>query len=68
MKDYIYVIYVLVLGVVSFFTGEIVTFIMLGIILMALTNMLRVQKEILKKLSDQNSKDKDERESNQKQV
>lgn len=64
MKDYIYVIYVLVLGVVSFFTGEIVTFIMLGIILMALTNMLRVQKEILKKLSDQNSKDKEKRESN----
>ncbi|MCM3633523.1 MULTISPECIES: hypothetical protein [Paenibacillus] len=64
MKDYIYVIYVLALGVVSFFTGEIVTFIMLGIILMALTNMLRVQKEILKKLSDQNSKDKEKRESN----
>lgn len=64
MKDYIYVIYVLVLGVVSFFTGEIVTFIMLGIILMALTNMLRVQKEILKKLSEQNginNKDKEEK-------
>jgi len=55
MKEFFYVIYVVVLGIVSFFTGEIVTFIMLGFILMALSNMLRVQKEILKKLDNQNS-------------
>ena len=53
MKEFFYVIYVVVLGIVSFFTGEIVTFIMLGVILMALSNMLRVQKEILKKLDNQ---------------
>jgi len=54
MKDYLYIVYVVVLGIISFFTGEIVTFIMLGIILMALNNMLRVQKEILKKLDKSN--------------
>ncbi|MFC6333071.1 hypothetical protein ACFP56_10585 [Paenibacillus septentrionalis] len=53
MKDLQYVIYAAILGIVSFFTGEIVTFIMLGIILMALSNMLKVQKEILKKLENQ---------------
>lgn len=57
MKDFNYVIYVLIVGIISFFTGEIVTFIMLGFILMALTNMLRVQKEILRKLDSQKTKE-----------
>lgn len=61
MKDLQYVIYAAILGIVSFFTGEIVTFIMLGIILMALSNMLKVQKEILKKLEGQGNKN-DEKE------
>ncbi|GKV70096.1 hypothetical protein NCCP2716_25940 [Sporosarcina sp. NCCP-2716] len=34
-----YGVYALILGIVSFFTGEIVTFIMLGFILMALINI-----------------------------
>jgi len=54
MKDYLYVGYVFILGIVAFYTGEIVTFLMLGLILMALNNMLRVQKEILKKLNKTN--------------
>jgi len=54
MKDYFYVGYVFILGIVAFYTGEIVTFLMLGLILMAFNNMLRVQKEILKKLNTTN--------------
>jgi len=67
MKDFTYVIYVVVLGIVSCFTGEMVTFIMLGIILMALSNMLKVQKEILKKLDHHSIKTNEEINEEQKQ-
>ncbi|WP_165571557.1 hypothetical protein [Cytobacillus praedii] len=55
MKNGLYIFYFLVIGIVSFFTGEIVTFVMLGAILIALTNINTTLKEILKR-----DKDKDE--------
>ncbi len=45
-----YYLFAFVLGVVAFFTGEIVTFIMLGFLLLALINILETLKEISKKL------------------
>ncbi|WJY27318.1 hypothetical protein [Sporosarcina trichiuri] len=39
MENKWYAVYALILGIVSFFTGELVTFIMLGFILMALINI-----------------------------
>lgn len=48
MKNGLYTFYFLVLGIVSFFTEEIITFVMLGIILIALTNIHTTLKEILK--------------------
>lgn len=48
MKNGLYTLYLLVIGIVSFFTGEIVTFVMLGAILIALTNIHSTLKEILK--------------------
>lgn len=48
MKNGIYTLYFLVIGIVSFFTGEIVTFVMLGAILIALTNIHTTLKELLK--------------------
>lgn len=56
MKMFVYPFYAFVLGVVAFFTGEIVTFIMLGFILLALTNIVTVLREISRKL-DQKNKD-----------
>ncbi|MEK5440939.1 MULTISPECIES: hypothetical protein [unclassified Fredinandcohnia] len=48
MNNWWYGFYFLVLGVVSFFTGEIVTFIMLGFILLALNNINSTLKKIYK--------------------
>lgn len=48
MKNWLYTVYLFVLGVISFYTQEIVTFIMLGIILITLTNIHSTLKEILK--------------------
>lgn len=39
MANWWYGVYALILGIVSFFTGELVTFIMLGFILIALINI-----------------------------
>ncbi|GAA0309265.1 hypothetical protein GGQ92_001238 [Gracilibacillus halotolerans] len=50
MREVWYVIYVIILGLLAFYTGEIVTFIMLGIVLLALQNILKVLKEILHEL------------------
>lgn len=52
MKNGLYTFYFLVLGIVSFFTGEIVTFVMLGAILIALTNIHTTLKEIVKQKQD----------------
>lgn len=44
-----YTLYALILGIVSFFTGEIITFIMLGFILIALININTTLKKIIPK-------------------
>ena len=48
MKNWLYTLYFIVLGVISFITREVVTFVMLGIILIALNNIHSTLKEILK--------------------
>ena len=45
-----YTITLVLLGIVSFFTGEIVTFVMLCFIIVILTNINNVLKNILEKL------------------
>ncbi|MBP1913370.1 hypothetical protein J2Z23_000302 [Lederbergia galactosidilyticus] len=52
MNNWLYTLYALVLGVVAFFTGEIVTFIMLGLILIALININNTLKKMVKKDED----------------
>ena len=49
MSDRLYWLYALILGIASFFTGEIITFIMLGFILIALVNINTTLKKIYKK-------------------
>ena len=49
MNNWMYSLYALILGIVAFFTGEIVTFIMLGFILIALININTTLKKIVKK-------------------
>lgn len=41
-----YAVYAVILGVVAFFTREIVTFVMLGFVLLALNNIHQTLKEI----------------------
>ncbi|MCM3490150.1 hypothetical protein M3689_12590 [Alkalihalophilus marmarensis] len=48
MNQWWYSFYFIVLGVVAFFTGEIVTFVMLGFILMSLNNINNTLKKIYK--------------------
>ncbi|WP_163583348.1 MULTISPECIES: hypothetical protein [Gracilibacillus] len=48
MSNWPYVLYALVLGIISIVTGEIVTFVMLGLILISLQNIHRVLKELVK--------------------
>lgn len=48
MKNWLYTLYLIVIGIVSFVTGEVVTFVMLGIILISLNNIHSTLKEILK--------------------
>lgn len=52
MNKWWYSFYFLIIGVVSFFTGEIVTFIMLSFILLSLNNI----NSTLKKIYNQNNK------------
>ncbi len=42
MNNALYILYAIVLGVVSIVTGEIVTFIMLGFILLSLNNIHKI--------------------------
>lgn len=51
MRKWWYVFYALILGVLSFFTGELVTFIMLGFILLALQNINSTLNKILESKS-----------------
>ncbi|WP_430786700.1 hypothetical protein VBD025_14495 [Virgibacillus flavescens] len=46
MKSWLYGLYALLIAIVSIFTGELVTFIMLGFILISLQNIHAVLKEI----------------------
>lgn len=48
MKNWLYTFYFFVLGIISLITREVVTFVMLGIILISLTNIHSTLKEILK--------------------
>ncbi|VDG99754.1 Uncharacterised protein [Lysinibacillus sphaericus] len=57
MNNKLYGLYAMILGVVSFFTGEIVTFIMLGFILIALININTTLKMNFKKDNDQKEED-----------
>ncbi|MGE7591033.1 hypothetical protein [Peribacillus sp. NPDC101480] len=46
MSDWLYILYAVILGIVSWFTEEIVTFVMLGVILIALNNINSTLKKI----------------------
>ncbi|SET37953.1 hypothetical protein SAMN05216389_11020 [Oceanobacillus limi] len=48
MNNWLYILYALLIALVSIITGEIVTFVMLGLILISLQNIHRTLKEILK--------------------
>ncbi|MGY0693755.1 hypothetical protein ACW2QC_13355 [Virgibacillus sp. FSP13] len=48
MNGWLYGLYALIIAIVSIFTGEIVTFVMLGFILISLQNIHSTLKEILK--------------------
>ena len=57
MNNKWYVLYAIILGIVSFFTGEIITFIMLGFILIALININTTLKMKYKIDGDQKYQD-----------
>jgi hypothetical protein len=48
MSNWWYGFYFLILGIIAFFTGEIITFIMLGFILLSLNNINNTLKRIYK--------------------
>lgn len=52
MNNWVYSIYALALGVLAFFTGEIVTFVMLGFILLSLNNINTNLKKMSKASND----------------
>ncbi|BAC12750.1 hypothetical protein [Oceanobacillus iheyensis HTE831] len=52
MNYIFFTLYAILLAVLAFFTGEIVTFIMLGVILVALQNIHGTLKNILKVLKE----------------
>lgn len=54
MKKAMYFLYAVVLAGVAVFTGEIITFVMLGFVLMSLDSILEVLKDISKKLDQRN--------------
>ncbi|WP_243388015.1 hypothetical protein [Bacillus kexueae] len=48
MKNgFLYTFYLVIIGIVSFITGEIVTFVMLGLILVSLQNIHSTLKELV---------------------
>lgn len=55
MGSWFYYLYALILGVVSWFTGEIVTFVMLGIILVSLNNINSTLKKIYNQNKERNN-------------
>ncbi|MCK1985755.1 MULTISPECIES: hypothetical protein [Peribacillus] len=59
MSNWLYILYAVILGIVSWFTGEIVTFVMLGVILIALNNInLTLKKIYLQNNERSNNEDK----------
>ena len=48
MNNFLYTMYAVILAALSIFTGEIITFIMLGFILITLQNIHSTLKDILK--------------------
>lgn len=52
MNTWLYSLYALILGVVSIFTGEIITFVMLGFILLSLNNIHSTLKKMYKANND----------------
>ena len=54
MKGWLYSLYALLLAIVSIFTGELVTFIMLGFILICLQNIHSTLKEVLQVKKSEN--------------
>lgn len=57
MNNWWYSFYLLILGIVSFFTGEIVTFVMLGFIFLSLNNINSTLKKIYQQNKDKKSND-----------
>lgn len=52
MNNFAYALYIVIIAAIAILTGEIVTFIMLGLILMSLTTLNRTLKEISHKLDN----------------
>lgn len=60
MKYFLYALYAAVLGVIAFLTREIVAYVLLGFILIALTRILDVLRDISRKLDRRTSSPADE--------
>lgn len=58
MSNWWYTLYFLALGIIAFFTGEIVTFLMLGFILLSLNNIHLTLKKIHKSLTTNTTEEK----------
>ncbi|WP_374720816.1 hypothetical protein [Peribacillus tepidiphilus] len=54
MNNWLYSIYAVILAIVSFFTKEIVTFVMLGFTLLSLHNIHSTLKKIHEEINDKN--------------
>lgn len=54
MKPFLYSLYIVAIAVLSVFTGEMVTFIMLGFILLLLQNIHTTLKKLLSTLENKN--------------
>ena len=57
MSNWLYILYAVILGIVSWFTGEIVTFVMLGVILIALNNINTTLKKIYHQNNERSNKE-----------
>lgn len=54
MRNWMYTFYFVVIGIISLFTREVVTFLMLGFVLIALHNIHYTLKEILNNMKEKN--------------
>jgi fructose-specific phosphotransferase system IIC component len=52
MNNWLYTLYFVVIGIVAFVTREIVTFLMLGFVIISLHNINSTLKEILKNMKE----------------